>query len=77
MGNRNRLGANPIADIAGRSGNLAAVIGTRNVADGTYATISGKGNRNLAVNIGTTNTKGYAVNRPTPVWPSTSPGAAG
>lgn len=72
VGNRNRLGANPIADIAGGSGNLAAVIGTRNVADGTYATISGKGNRNLAVNIGTTNTKGYGVQVGAPGKPANS-----
>lgn len=61
IGNRNRLGANPLADIAGGSGNVAAVVGTRNLADGTYATISGKGNGNLAITIGTTNTKGYGV----------------
>jgi hypothetical protein len=72
VGNRNRLGANPIADIAGGSGNLAAVIGTRNVAAGTYAAISGKGNRNLAVNIGTTNTNGSGVQVGAPGKPATS-----
>ena len=72
VGNRNRLGANPIADIAGGPLNFAAVIGARNVTDGTYATISGKGNRNLAVNIGTTNTNGYAVQVGAPGKPANS-----